>query len=39
MIEGSDKIIACPNCKGLALHKTYLSGNTIGARQQGGGLE
>jgi len=32
MIPGPDKIIACPNCKGLAKYMTLVSGNTFGAR-------
>src|SRR5678815_5781149 len=29
---GSDQIVACPSCGGLAKYKTLLSGNDIGAR-------
>ncbi len=32
VIRGSDQIIACPKCKGLAKHLTLSSGNDMGAR-------
>jgi len=32
-IEGPDRIIECPNCNGLLSHITFLSWNSLGARQ------